>query len=64
MYCSFCREADHIEGQANYVIPGPTVYICDNCLSLGVGVLGDVIGEQRKVIRDLKQIIYQYEIGA
>lgn len=63
MYCSFCKKADHL-GEVNYVVCGPTVYICDDCISTSVFSMGEVIAEQRRVIRDLVQLIRQYEIGA
>ena len=60
MLCSFCGKSD-IDGEVNYVICGPGVYICDDCMSTAVSVLGQIIAAQRKTIEDLKALIHIQE---
>ena len=34
-YCSFCGKADH---EVKHIVEGPTVFICDECVSLCVAI--------------------------
>ncbi|AKP73304.1 ATP-dependent Clp protease ATP-binding subunit ClpX [Piscirickettsia salmonis] len=68
LYCSFCGKSQH---EVRKLIAGPSVYICDECVSL----CGDIVREELKegetseepsqlpTPREIKQVLDEYVIG-
>ena len=38
LYCSFCGKSQH---EVRKLIAGPTVFICDECVELCMGIIGE-----------------------
>ena len=68
LYCSFCGKSQH---EVKKLIAGPSVFICDECISLCNDIIRDEISEDGgklsstdlPVPRDISAILDQYVIG-
>lgn len=63
IYCSFCGKSQH---EVRTIIAGPTVYICDECVTLCAGICDDkraedvaknLIGKVLKFKRSVKSVM-------
>jgi len=68
LYCSFCGKSQH---EVKKLIAGPSVFICDECISLCNDIIRDEISEEgAKLVssdlpapKDISSILDQYVIG-
>jgi len=68
LYCSFCGKSQH---EVKKLIAGPSVFICDECISLCNDIIRDEISEDGARLgtsdlptpRDISGILDQYVIG-
>ena len=68
LYCSFCGKSQH---EVKKLIAGPSVFICDECISLCNDIIRDEISEEGAKLgssdlpapRDICAILDQYVIG-
>lgn len=63
IYCSFCGKSQH---EVRKIIAGPTVFICNECVDLCVGICDDMraeevaknlIGKVLKLRRSIKSVM-------
>ncbi len=67
LYCSFCGKSQH---EVRKLIAGPTVFICDECVSLCTEIIkednegrGTKTGEEVPSPREIRSILDDYVIG-
>ena len=69
MYCSFCGKSQH---EVKKLIAGPSVFICDECVTLCNDIIRDELEEEQGVSevgsqlptpREINRILDQYVIG-
>ncbi|MBS1198999.1 MAG: clpX [Proteobacteria bacterium] len=68
LYCSFCGKSQH---EVKKLIAGPSVFICDECISLCNDIIRDEISEDTPglissdlpVPKDISSVLDQYVIG-
>lgn len=70
MYCSFCGKSQH---EVKKLIAGPSVFICDECVTLCNDIIRDELDEEREAQeqgatqlptpREINRILDQYVIG-
>jgi|GEM_PF-2938420 len=53
LICNFCGKSDK---QVKYIIAGPAVYICNECVILCVSVLFDRLYEEIEILKDAVQV--------
>ncbi len=68
LYCSFCGKSQH---EVKKLIAGPSVFICDECISLCNDIIRDEISEDASgfgssdlpVPKDISAVLDQFVIG-
>ncbi len=68
LYCSFCGKSQH---EVKKLIAGPSVFICDECISLCNDIIRDEVNEEGETVgrsdlptpKEISTILDQYVIG-
>ena len=53
LYCSFCGKSQH---EVRKLIAGPTVFICDECGNLIIGLVKSLKSQNRQLKRQIKEL--------